>query len=196
MKHTSLRKALAAVLALALCLSLAGCGGSSSSDSELSEDVADMAYATAGGDIALPPELVINTTANTLTNQVSGNALVGGLTLASYRSSSYFLIAGDSVTVTANINLTDSSGEAVTTKYTEYTVALWHKLEGATEYVTTAHFTADGTNYSYTFTGLQSGGEYRVGFTYSDIGSYRMNGTFSITPITGTGSEEETVAAE
>lgn len=189
------KRLLCLVCALALCLALAACGGSANSISEQSEEITQMNNAAPGGDIAAMPDgFAAPTDANKLANAVSGSSFVGAINLASYRSTGYFFVSGDSLTLTANFALYDTNGQSAATKYTDVTVALWQKSESTATYVTTVHFVADGTNQTYTFTGLQSGGEYRFGITYSDSSAYRMSGTFSASPVTSAGAEEETPA--
>ena len=191
MNRNFLKKLLAGSLVLALCLSFTACGGTD--EAEPDTTIVER-QAAVGGEIVMPEEVVISTDNNTITNQLVGNAFVGGVTMTNYRSSRYFYIVGDSVTVTANFRLTDKNGEPVETKYTDATVVLWEKGDSKATYVETAHFVADGTTQNYTFNGLKNGGEYRIGITYSEKGMYRMSGTFSISQVSATGSEEETVA--
>lgn len=121
--------------------------------------------------------------------------MAGNLSLVTYRTTGYF-VATDSVTVTVNTALTDAAGESVKTAKTDAEMALWKQGETSAEYITTVHFLADGTNQTYTFSGLESGAQYRVGFTYTTSPKFRMSGNFNFTGITAQGSDEKTVAAE
>ena len=192
MKSKRLKSVLALILCLVLCLSFTAC-----SSSEDEDTVTNTNDATAGGsDITLPESFEMPEEANKLVSVLEGDAYEGVIYLSTYRSSGYFFINGASLTLDANLYLTDASGEGVKTKYQDVKVALWQKGASEADYIDTVHFTADGTNQTYTFQNLQSGGEYRISITYSDIGSYRVNGKFRVTSVSATGSEEETAATE
>lgn len=182
-----------------LCLSLTACSSASSSSSaaEVQEED-DTIYCTAGGTVTMPADFVYPDKAGAMALQLDNTTqtLAGSLNILSYKTSDYYFTTGNSITFSITPTLTDTAGEAVTTKYTDATVALWKKGEGAAEYIKTVHFAADGTTQQYTFEGLEAGAEYRFAFTYTTKAKYRINGNFNFTGISGEGSKYETAAAE
>lgn len=196
MKSKRLISLLSLVLCLALVLPLTGCG-LFDTDTEDEDTVTNTLQASAGGaDIVLPEDFVMPEEPNKLVGVLVENAYEGVIHLSNYRSSSYVFITGDSLTVDVNLYLTDANGESAKTKYQDVKIVLWEKGQNEATYLGTAHYTADGTNQTYTFPGLKSGGEYRIAVTYSDVPSYRLNGKFRLTSVSATGGEEETAAAE
>ncbi len=169
--------------------------------SETEEVIDNKTYSTAGGpDIVLPEDFVYPELANRITGMIlpESDVYVATIYLSQYRSDSYLFINGNSLTLNANFYLTDSNGQSVDSHedYRDVKVVLWEKGVNNAKYVQTVHFTGDGTNQSYTFTNLKSGGEYRISITYSDYWAYYVNGNFMLSSISGEGSEEETLAEE
>ncbi|MEG2930414.1 MAG: hypothetical protein RR825_01385 [Ruthenibacterium sp.] len=187
---------LALLLCFVLCLSFAACGDKAD-ETDDSDVVSDIKKSSAGGsDITLPEGFVMPESANKMEAVLAGDAYEGVIYLSGYRSSNYVFINGASLTMEANLYLTDANGEGVKTDYQDVKVALWEKGTNEAVYKDTIHFTADGTNQSYTFDGLKAGGEYRISITYSDVPKYRVNGKFRLTSVSATGSTEETAAEE
>ncbi len=168
---------------------------------EDAEEIENMQMATSGGEnIELPADFEMPEVANSLVGVLpeGSDRYLGTIYLSTYKSATYLYINGTSLTVDANFYLTDSNGESADADpdYRDVKVALWEKGPNQAEYVETAHFVADGTNQTYTFTNLTSGGEYRIAITYSDWWAYNVNGNFALSSISATGSEEETAATE
>lgn len=201
MKHTKLLRLLAVITCLVLCLSLAGCGSLLQSllgSEEMDDDAEITNPATVGGtDIVLPEDFERPVDNNRIAAVLDGDAYKGVIHMSSYRSTSYFFITGTSMTVTANFYLADANGENVTSeRYNDVKVALWKKGDNSTTYIDTAHFLSNGTNQTFTFNNLEAGGEYRIAITYTDYAAYYVNGTFSVSPVSATGSEDETTATQ
>ncbi len=170
-------------------------------EEEEDDTVEDMEMATPGGeDIVLPENFAMPETANSLVGVIveGTDTYVGTIYLSTYKADSYLFINGNSLTIDANFYLTDANGESVDADpgYRDVKVALWEKGENQAEHIVTAHFDADGTNQTYTFTNLTQGGEYRISITYTDWWAYNVNGNFRLSSISATGSEEETLADE
>ncbi len=170
-------------------------------EAEEDDTVEDIEMATVGGEtIVLPENFVMPETANSITGMIieGTDTYVGTIYLSTYKSDSYLFINGNSLTVDANFYLTDANGESVDANpdYRDVKVALWEKGTNQAEFIGTAHFEADGTNQTYTFNNLTSGGEYRISITYTDWWAYNVNGNYRLSSISATGSEEETVAEE
>ncbi|MEG1153899.1 MAG: hypothetical protein RSD61_05125 [Ruthenibacterium sp.] len=197
MKAKQTTRILALSLALLFCLCFTACGKDDTTTTAASSasTATEQITTTSGGSIVMPEGFEPATGANMMASQFSENLLAGNLSLATYRTTGYF-VATDSVTVTVNAYLTDSAGENVKTAKTQAEMALWKQGENNAEYMMTVHFPADGTDQTYTFSGLESGAQYRVGFTYTTAPKYRMNGNFNFTGITAQGSDEKAVAAE
>lgn len=196
MKSKHLISLLCLILCLVVSLSFSGCG-LLATESDDEDAVTNTIQASAGGaDITLPEDFVMPDTPNKMEGALVEDAYSGVIHLSSYRTGSYVFINGDSLTVDVNLYLTDSNGESVKTQYQDVKIALWEKGESSATYKDTAHFNADGTAQTYTFSGLKAGGEYRISITYSDVPSYRVNGKFRLTSVSATGSQEETAAAE
>ena len=90
------------------------------------------------------------------------------------RSTDYFTVAGDSITVTAAAT-TDSE------RLFTYKAALWKKTEQGAEYTDggTIQFTCDGELYTATISGLEPGAQYKLTLSY-DSGSYTISGGMSV----------------
>ncbi len=176
MRSKYLKKIAAIFLTAALALSLAAC--SSGEDSSEAESGTDQINAAQGGSIALPEGLVAPENANTMVTQFQGGQLSGAFSLINYKATGYFTHGG-SVTVTVRA---ESSQEG--TQWTDAYISLWKKGDNTTEFVETAHFQLDGSEYTYTFADLDAAAEYRVTFTYNDVPSYKMSGAFAITGVT------------
>lgn len=175
--HSKYLKKIAAIfLTAALALSLAACG--SGEDPDETESGTDQINATQGGSITLPEGLTASEDANTMVTQFQGGQLSGAFNLINYKTTGYFTHGG-SVTVTVRA---ESSQEG--TQWTDAYISLWKKGDDTTEFVETAHFQLDGSEYTYTFSNLDPAAEYRVTFTYNDVPSYKMSGAFSITGVT------------
>ena len=99
----------------------------------------------------------------------------------------YFIAGSDSLTITGYAT-TESPNE----NYQTFKVALWELNDDQvkTSYVTgsTVYYTADGTCYSYTITGLTPGRQYKATISY-DSASYYVTGGLK---VVGLGSEELT----
>ncbi|MEF9970027.1 MAG: hypothetical protein RR759_06160 [Ruthenibacterium sp.] len=195
MKVKQMARALSFALAVCFCLSLTACGKEEEEAVSTPTETTKQITTTPGGSITMPEGFEAATGANTMATQFSENLMAGNLSLATYRTTGYF-VATDSVTVSVNATLTDAEGKDVKTAKTQAEMALWKQGESSAEYIMTVHFPADGTDQTYTFSGLQSGAQYRVGFTYTTSPKYRMSGNFNFTGITAQGSDEKEVTAE
>lgn len=151
------------------------------------EDEAEETMAQPGGDVTFPEGM--NTTDERLVTQVEGDSLYVAFNGIQNRSTDYFVPAGDSLTITGY-----GSTESTTLK--EFKVALWELSEDQTKtsYVTgsTVYYPTDGTNYTYTITGLTPGKQYKVYISY-DSGSFYITGGLK---VQGLGSEELTTIEE
>ena len=183
---------LAAVCAAALCLSLTACGGEATATTE-EEDASvaeeDMIYAEAGGSITLPEGVAMPEENNAFVSQLNGDTLAGAFKNATsnYKTTGYFTTGG-SITVTVSGELFT---DGIDTQWKDATFSLWKQGENTTQYVSTVHWTADGTTQTYTFTGLEPGVPYRVAFTYSDVYQYKLSATFNITGIVAETESED-----
>lgn len=194
MKTTILKRSAALFAALVLSLALTACTPAQEAAPE--EETTPENTAKVGGSITLPEGFVAQTENNKMTTQLTENTFVGNINMTTYRTSSYFYIVGDSIDVSGAFTLSDANGEAVKTKYTDMTIALWERGENEATYVSSAHFVADGTTQTYTFTGLKNGGEYRLGITFTDRGGYYASGNFSVSQVSATGEDDATAAEE
>ncbi len=208
MKFRNLKKILAAMLCVMMMFSLAACSADEMMETlfDIVDDGGDdtvepedYSRATVGGEtIVRPEDFPEPEVANSITGMLveETDTYIGTIYLSSYRSAPYLFITGNSLTLNANFYLTDANGVGVDTDedYMDVRVALWEKGEEEAKYIETAHFLADGTNQTYTFNNLKQNGEYRIAITYSSWWAYRVNGDFSLSPISETGSEEETAA--
>jgi hypothetical protein len=190
MKMTTAKRMIALFLALMLCLAFTACSSEDSSLTDDSVDESDMVYATAGGSVTLPEGFALPENNNSMKTELVENTLVGAFNYTNYRTTGYFTTNGE-MTVTVQATL-ETGG--INTKWTDATFSLWKQGAGTTVYQGTVHFTADGSPYSYTFTGLEPGALYRIAFTYSDVPKYKLTGTFNITGVTGETTEELTTA--
>ncbi|MFR3226229.1 MAG: hypothetical protein DBX91_13270 [Subdoligranulum variabile] len=149
------------------------------------EDEADETMAEPGGDVTFPEGM--DTTESRLTTQVEGDTLYVAFNGIQNRSTEYFVPAGDSVTVTGYAT-TESTNE----NYQTFKVALWELSEDQTKtsYVigSTVYYPTDGTNYTYTITGLTPGKQYKVYISYDSSAFYITGGL----KVQGLGSEELT----
>ena len=150
---------LAAVLTLAVCT---GCGQDADSEVDTRKFAAEVSAA-----VTLPDGM--DSTARFAQQYVDGGMVVvyNGI---SQRDSSYFRQPGGEVTFTMM-----ASGESPTIKNVK--VALWTRLEGATQYVedTTVYFPVGEKATQYQLTGLDPALEYRLTISY-DSGSYYASG--------------------
>lgn len=121
--------------------------------------------------------------------QLSGDTLAGAFKNATsnYKTTGYFTTNG-SITVTVSGELFT---DGVDTQWKDATFSLWKQGDETTQYVSTVHWTADGTTQTYTFTGLEPGVPYRVAFTYSDVYQYKLSATFNITGIVSETDSED-----
>ena len=161
------------LLALALALVFAAavftaCGNKDDGDEG---EVENKNVAAPGGDIAWPEGM---DTAARFATQVGGDTLYAVFNGVQNRTTAYFTPAGSSITITSKAT-TESE------KRTEYRVTLWKESYGAREYVTggTMYFTADGSCYTGTFSGLEPGNRYKLGIAY-DGGSYYISGGLTV----------------
>lgn len=175
------RRLLALLLALALCLSFAACSGSSEEDEE--GDSSDYTYATQGGAVSLAEGVTAPEQNNTMTTVYDNGQLSGAFTLINSKSTTYFKQSG-SVTVTVQATLNTE------TKWTDAFISLWKQGSEATEFVGTVHFTADGSAYTYTWSGLDPAAEYRVAIAYNDVPRYKLSGVFTVTGLTAEGESD------
>ena len=174
---------------------------------------ADRVMAEAGGDVTFPEgmdptesrlvtrvegdtlyvafnSININRTGNTDVTRVEGDTLYvafNSININRTGNTDYFIAGSDSVTITAYAT-TESPNE----NYQSFKVALWELNDDQvkTSYVidSTVYYTADGTCYSYTVTGLTPGKQYKVTISY-DSASYYVTGGCK---VVGLGSEELT----
>ena len=149
------------------------------------EDEADETVASAGGDVTFPEGM--DTTESKLVTQVEGDTMYVAFNGIQNRSTDYFVAAGDSVTITGYAT-TESTNE----NYQTFKVALWELSDdrATTSYVigSTIYYPTDGTNYSYTITGLTPGRQYKVTVSYDSVKFYVTGGL----KVQGLGSEELT----
>lgn len=149
---------------------------------------ADRVMAEAGGDVTFPEGM--DPTESRLVTRVEGDTLYvafNSININRTGNTDYFIAGSDSVTITAYAT-TESPNE----NYQSFKVALWELNDDQvkTSYVidSTVYYTADGTCYSYTLTGLTPGKQYKATISY-DSASYYVTGGLK---ITGLGSEELT----
>ena len=152
------------------------------------EDEATEILAEAGGDVTFPEGM--DPTESRLVTRVEGDTLYvafNSININRTGNTDYFIAGSDSVTITAYAT-TESPNE----NYQSFKVALWELNDDQvkTSYVidSTVYYTADGTCYSYTLTGLTPGKQYKATISY-DSASYYVTGGLK---ITGLGSEELT----
>ena len=145
--------------------------------------------AQAGGDVTFPESM--DTSEGKLVTQVEGDTMYVAFNGIQNRNTDYFVAASDSITVTGYAT-TESTNE----NYQTFKVALWQLSDDSTttSYVTgsTIYYPADGTNYSYTITGLTPGKQYKVYISY-DSSSFYITGGLK---VQGLGSEELTAIEE
>lgn len=183
MRSWKITRLTALFLALALCLSFAGC---SSAGSEEEEDTSsDYTYATQGGTVSLAEGVAAPETNNTMVSVYDAGQLSGAFTLINSKSTDYFL-QGGSITVTVQATLNTE------TKWTDAFMSLWKQGSESTEFIGTVHFTADGSPYTYTWSGLDPAAEYRVAFAYNDVPRYKLSGVYTITGLTAQGESDLT----
>lgn len=192
MKTIAPKRMTALLMALVLSFSLSACSASKDTAQEDSVAVTNTVSAKAGGTVTLPDGFAAPQTSNSIATQLTGSTLAGAFTLTNYRTTGYFTTNG-SITVTVKATL-ETGG--VKTKWTDATFAIWKQGSGTTQYLKTIHFTADGTPYSYTLSGLDAGAKYRVTFAYSDVPKYKLSGTFNIAEVTSQTGEEVATAKE
>ena len=192
MRRTRILSMGAVALCLALSLSacspkdviVSACTALGFIDGEASqEDEADETMAEPGGDVTFPEGM--DTTESRLTTQVEGDTMYVSFNGIQNRSTEYFVPAGDSLTITGY-----ATTESTTLK--EFKVALWELSEDQTKtsYVigSTVYYPTDGTNYTYTITGLTPGKQYKVYISYDSSAFYITGGL----KVQGLGSEELT----
>lgn len=179
-----------AVCALAACLSLTACS-SEAAPAEEDDSIAetDLLQAEAGGSITLPEGFSMPEENSAFVTRLSGDTLAGAFKNATsnYKTTGYFTTNG-SITVTVSGELFT---DGVDTQWKDATFSLWKQGDETTQYVSTVHWTADGTTQTYTFTGLEPGVPYRVAFTYSDVYQYKLSATFNITGIVSETDSED-----
>ena len=182
MKHLKRLLALALVAMLALSLFTA-CGGSDDEEPELDEGN----RAVAGGSIDWPEGL---DTTQRFATQIAGDTLYAVFNGIQTRTTNYFVPAGDTITLTG-YSTTESE------KRKEYRVTLWKESYTGREYVTdgTMYFTADGSCYTGTFTGLVAGERYKVGLAYDGV-SFYMSGGLSIGGLAQADDLDDSAAQE
>ena len=181
MNHIKLRRVLALLLAAVLCAGLlTACGDRDGEDEQINKNI----IAQQGGD-PVPFTEEFDTTKRYNT-QIVGSTLCiafNGIQNDTRYKVPYFTAAGDTITVTANATTESERNKT-------YRVALWKKVDGGAEYVGngdhsgTMEFTADGTNYTAQFSGLEPGAEYKVTLAY-DGRKYYMSGQLSVQGLAG-----------
>ena len=133
----------------------------------------------------------MDTSEGKLVTQVEGDTMYVAFNGIQNRNTDYFVAASDSITVTGYAT-TESTNE----NYQTFKVALWQLSDDSTttSYVTgsTIYYPTDGTNYSYTITGLTPGKQYKVNISY-DSSSFYVTGGLK---VQGLGSEELTAIEE
>lgn len=153
------------------------------------EEEADETMAQAGGDVTFPESM--DTSEGKLVTQVEGDTMYVAFNGIQNRNTDYFVAASDSITVTGYAT-TESTNE----NYQTFKVALWQLSDDSTTtgYVTgsTIYYPTDGTNYSYTITGLTPGKQYKVNISYDSSIFYVTGGL----KVQGLGSEELTAIEE
>lgn len=166
------------------CTALGFIDGEASQEEEASETMAQ-----AGGDVTFPESM--DTSEGKLVTQVEGDTMYVAFNGIQNRNTDYFVAASDSITVTGYAT-TESTNE----NYQTFKVALWQLSDDSTttSYVTgsTIYYPTDGTNYSYTITGLTPGKQYKVNISY-DSSSFYVTGGLK---VQGLGSEELTAIEE
>ena len=166
------------------CTALGFIDGEASQEEEASETMAQ-----AGGDVTFPESM--DTSEGKLVTQVEGDTMYVAFNGIQNRNTDYFVAASDSITVTGYAT-TESTNE----NYQTFKVALWQLSDDSTTtgYVTgsTIYYPTDGTNYSYTITGLTPGKQYKVNISY-DSSSFYVTGGLK---VQGLGSEELTAIEE
>ena len=149
------------------------------------DEVDDLTYATAGGDVTYPETM--DTTEAKLVTEVDGSVLYAAFNGIQNRSTDYFVAGSDSLTITGYAT-TESTNE----NYQTFKVALWELSDDRTSagYVigSTVYYTTDGSCYQYTITGLTPGKQYKVNISY-DSTRYFVTGGIK---VEGLGSEELT----
>ena len=110
-------------------------------DASVAEE--DMIYAEAGGSITLPEGVAMPEENNAFVSQLNGDTLAGAFKNATsnYKTTGYFTTGG-SITVTVSGELFT---DGVDTRWKDATFSLWKQGENTTHYVSTVHWTADGT---------------------------------------------------
>lgn len=181
MRSSKIKRLPALLLALALCLSFAGCSGSNNDDEE--ETSSDYTYATQGGTVTLAEGVTAPEENNKMVSVYDNGQLSGAFTLINSKSTDYFL-QGGSITVTVQATLNTE------TKWTDAFMSLWKQGSESTEFIGTVHFTADGSPYTYTWSGLDPSAEYRVAFAYNDVPRYKLSGVYTITGLTAQGESD------
>lgn len=160
--------AVAMTLLLAVCL-FAGCG------EDMDEgEVDNRNVAVAGGSISWPEGFDSTPRFNEL--QKDGT-LYASFNNVQSPTSSYFTPAGDTLTIVGRAT-TESENRKT------WRVMLWQEVSGAREYVDgcTLYLTADGSCYTGTFTGLDTGRRYKISLGY-DGGRYNMSGGVTVSGI-------------
>lgn len=132
--------------------------------------------AAAGGSVIFPEGF--DPTQGRIPTTLQDGTLYVGFNGIEYRSTAYFVAAGNSVTVTAYANHDNPNQDTI-----QYKVALWQLSDDQTKtsYVdgTTVYFTAtaDGQRcYSHTMTGLTPGCRYKLALSYDSTWYYITGG--------------------
>lgn len=163
----AMKKLLALLLAGGLALALlTGCGESASSEVDTKQYGAEVSAA-----VTLPEGM--DSTARFAQQYVDGGMYVvfNGI---QNRDSTYFMVPGGQITFTMQ-----ATGESPSIKYVK--VAMWTKLDGATEYVegTTVYFPLGEKATQYVISGLDPALEYRLTVSY-DSASYYASGKLQV----------------
>lgn len=169
------------------CTALGFIDGEASQEEEANETMAQ-----AGGDVTFPESM--DTSEGKLVTQVEGDTMYvafNSININRTGNTDYFIAGSDSLTITGYAT-TESPNE----NYQTFKVALWELNDDQvkTSYVTgsTVYYTADGTCYSYTITGLTPGRQYKATISYDSVSYYVTGGL----KVQGLGSEELTAIEE
>lgn len=164
-----------------MVINLATALGFVEEDSADAEETTDV-YAPAGGSITFPEGM---DTASRMVTQLDGGTLYASFNGIQNRSTSYFVAAGDTLTITAYAT-TASPG------LLEFKTAIWELSDDqtTTTYLpgTTVYYTTGGECYTQAVSGLTPGKRYKINISY-DSGSYFITGGMM---VTGVGTDELT----
>ena len=179
-RKRKMKRLFALVLAAALTLTLAGCDSIKTGVQNLlgantAQEAETENWAAATTNPIMLPEGTDSTAQ--WANVVANGTLYGIYNGIWKRNTGYFQVAGDTLTIT-------TCGTAEGPQ--EYKIALWKKVDGGAQYVdgSTGYFHTDGTNYTYTITGLDPSVQYRITVSY-DSSKYYLYGMFAAEGIVG-----------